>query len=100
MSADIFVAYYGVRYAVTDNEASRLEDRTHPIIEAARRAHLKCYWGNFGGMDRQDYLFIGTELAILGIENRPAFDISDTELIRVIEETKVKLRGCNIEESP
>src|SRR5690349_9026968 len=46
MSADAFIVYFGVRYAVeSEEELDRLERRNDPRLESARKSRLKTFLG-------------------------------------------------------
>ena len=100
MGADGFLAYYGLRWEVTDrDEISQLEKRTDPRMVAARDTGLKYWWGVTEDQERH-FLLIGTELGNLGWEGDPMRTITHDELIRIAAETQEKLRRAGFEESP
>jgi hypothetical protein len=100
MGADGFLAYYGLRWDVTDpDEISQLEKRSDPRIVAARDNGLKHWWGVTEDQERH-FLLIGTELSNLGWEGDPMRTISDSEFSNLAKLTREKLRMAGFEESP
>lgn len=100
MSAETFIAYFGLRFEVGPEEVEGVEGRTDRRVVAARRAGLKCYWGNFGGLEEYHLLFIGAELGKLGAENSESVNIPLGALQEIIEVTKAKLIEAGFEDAP
>jgi hypothetical protein len=100
MSAETFIAYFGLRFELDPEETDGVEDRTDRRVVAARRVGLKCYAGVFGELQESDRLFIGAELGKLGAENKESINIPLDELQRRIEITKAKLIEAGFEDAP
>jgi hypothetical protein len=67
--------------------------RKHPLIEAAQRAGLEYYWGNFS-IDGGEYylIYIGNEIANLGYEGKSELELPDEQFASIREETKNRLK--------
>ena len=100
MSAEATVAFYGVRFPVSEDEITALEERSHPRILEARQNGLKYYWGNFAAPNEEYALFIGDNLGILGVENERRVQLSPEELLARVQETNAKLKRAAIMQSP
>ncbi len=96
MSASACVAYIGVRYDVAANEIDDLEMRCDKRQIAAKTAGLKSYWGNFGGTSEKHVLFVGTEIAILGVEGIQNIQLSSDRILAIISDTKVRLEAVGL----
>jgi hypothetical protein len=96
MSAEAFIAFYGVRIDVEDARVEALETRNDPTLEAARRAGLKHYWGQFGDMPVKYVLFVGDKLAVLGAENERAAVIDRDALIHRMAVVDEKLQQAGL----
>jgi hypothetical protein len=100
MSAETFIAYFGLRFEVGPEEVEGVEGRTDRRVVAARRVGLKCYWGSFGELQESYLLFIGVELGKLGAENSESVNIPLDALQRLIDITKAKLVEAGFEGAP
>jgi hypothetical protein len=100
MSADSCIAYFGLRFEIGSEEVEGIELRSDRRVVAARRAGLKYYWGNFGGLQNSYLLFIGAQLGITGPENPESVDISSVDLQELIDRTKAKLIEVGFEDVP
>lgn len=98
MSANACVAYFGLRFTVTPDEADSLEQRTDPRQIAAKRAGLNCYWGNFGGDAERYLLFVGRQIGILGLENDLTLDTPAAELTSLIADTIQRLSSADFKD--
>ena len=97
MSAESFVAFYGLRYSITIEE---FEDSNDWRVRAARKARLKCYSGNFGGEDENLFLFVGTPVGIFGAEGEMERAVSSKELSKIVESTNAKLESVGLNGAP
>lgn len=70
MSASACIVYVGIRYEISASEVEGLELRADPRQREAKQVGLSSYWGNFGGQEVRYVLLVGTEIAILGPEDR------------------------------
>jgi hypothetical protein len=96
MSAEGFVVYYGLRWDIRqDDEATvqALERREDQRIQSARRHGLETYWGRTEEEERF-FLFVGKELGCFGREGQNSAQVKDEELLRVLDETKRKLKAA------
>jgi hypothetical protein len=100
MGADGFVAYYGLRWDVTDAEEIRqLENRTDPRVVAARNNGLKHWWGVTEDQERY-FLLIGSELGNLGWEGDSQRALLDEEFARIAADTRDRLHKAGFDSSP
>jgi hypothetical protein len=99
-SADACVAFFGLRYEVQEHEIQGLELRSDSRIVAARKAGLKHYWGNFGGLSERHLLFIGAQLGVLGPENAGEINLSQNELQTLVDRTRARLEEAGLAGQP
>ena len=97
MSAEAFVAFFGMRYEITIDES---EDNDDKRVQAARKAGLQNYSGNFGGLEERYLLFIGSRLGLLGAENKSEVNLPWDELQTLMETTKAKLHAAGLPGDP
>jgi hypothetical protein len=100
MSADTCIAYFGLRFEIRSDEIEGIELRSDERVAAARRVGLKCYWGNFGGLQESYLMFIGAQLGIMGSENSESINISSVDLQGLVDKTKAKLIEAGFEDVP
>ena len=100
MRSFALVAYFGVRYLVSDVSIQSLEERTHPIFGLARKVNLNVYWGDFADNGNRNCLLFGSQLAILGPENESEFNISEAKLVALMSETAAKLKAAAVADEP
>lgn len=100
MSADVCVAYFGIKFEVNRDEVEGIELRSDKRIMAARQAGLMYHWGNFGGLEEKYFLFIGAQIALIGVENEKAIEISSDNLQNIIESTTLKLTEVGFKIAP
>jgi hypothetical protein len=98
MSTESTIAFYGVRFRVRPEEITSLEDRSHPLLIAARRNGLKSYWANFTPEGQNYLLFIGERLGILGFENDREVRLSVDEFAKRATDTDARLERAEITE--
>ena len=97
MSTESTLAFYGVRFQVRHEEITSLEQRSHPLLLAARRNGLKTYWANFMPQGEEYFLFIGDRLGVLGFENDREVHLSLDELANRV---KIRTLDFNVLASP
>ena len=100
MSAELVVAFFGIRVEVQGSDIEQVELRRHPLIVKARAASLRHYWGNFGGVDPKYLLLIGKKLSILGIENSAECIVSHTEMVELMTDVRLKLQSAGFAQEP
>jgi len=99
MGADAFVAFYGVRYVLTDDEVEAVETNHDRRVRAARGAKLHTYMGRL--TDGEPYfLLIGMRLGILGVENDSYRCLDASGLERIMADTKGKLAEAGLSDEP
>jgi len=96
MSTASTIVFFGVRFELTEDEVTALEERTHPKLVAATQCGLKHYWGNFDAPGRRYLLFIGDRLGVLGLEDDREIEISTVELAARMKDTEIKLQRAGI----
>jgi hypothetical protein len=94
------IAFYGIRLEVTEDEIESLEDRTHPAIANARKAGVQFYWDNFGVPGEAYFLFVGTLLGKLGIEDGHEIRITADQLSKLATDVSRKLFDAGFTENP
>jgi hypothetical protein len=102
MSANLFHVCYGIRWEVDgsdDEEIGRLERREDPRILASRDCGLPHWWGSTAD-EGHSFLLIGEMVGHFGWEGRHAARLEDAEMVRVMDETRSKLRAAGFVEEP
>ena len=102
MGADAFHVCYGLRWevdAANEEEVTRLERRQDLRQVAARSHSLDSWWGVTTDQGRY-FLLVGKLIGSFGWENEHTGRIEDTELMRLAEETKKKLRTAGFDAEP
>lgn len=70
MSADSVIVFYGAHISLSDDDMTACEERTHPMIRAARDAKLDFYWSDFIPHDERGYeLLVGRRFGSFGPED-------------------------------
>lgn len=100
MAAEASLAFFGIRYEVSEDEIEALEERSHPGLVAARKIGLKHYWGNFGAPGEQYLLFVGASLGVIGVEGANEVQLPADQLSHIIADTTTKLRRAGFLEQP
>src|ERR1700722_15032921 len=102
MSAEAFHVCYGLRWdvdAANADELTSLEKRQDPRQLAAQRHMLDCWWGVTTDEGRY-FVLVGKMIGSFGWEHEHAASLEDSELARLVEETKGRLRAAGFEETP
>ena len=79
MGADAFIAFYGVKIAISQTDEDTLNAvgaRTEPRLRDARQHGLHVYWGRL--TDGQDYFLSATRLARWELRMIPIFRCHST----------------------
>ena len=99
MGADVFLAFYGLRYTLSAGELEAVEQRTDARVISARRAKLHTHFGRL--TDGEPYfLLVGTRLGVFGVENEPARSYEAAALEQVMRETAAKLQAAGLPGTP
>ena len=102
MGADTFIAFYGIKLAIsrTDEDTlDALETRTEPGIRHARKHGLHVYWGR--PTDGRDYfLYIGHQIGLLGVENDMYIRVPLDKLTETAINVQTRLKEAGFHESP
>jgi hypothetical protein len=102
MGADAFHVCYGLRWEVdgpNEDEVTLLEKRQDTRQVAARKHRLDSWWG-ITTDQRRYFVLVGKLVGSFGWENEHAARLADSELARLVEETRRKLREAGFEEEP
>ncbi|MBU6412886.1 MAG: hypothetical protein KGS45_05390 [Planctomycetes bacterium] len=97
MSADSLLVFFGLRYEIGIDES---EDRNDFRVQAANRAGLHHYSGNFGGVDERFLLFIGHQIGVFGVEGQSEAVLAEDEIRDVCEVTRQKLSTTGLPGNP
>ena len=100
MSADACVVYFGLRFDIAPDGIEALETRSESRVVAARKAGLKCYWGNFGAPGERYLLFIGAQIGVMGPENQTEVQLSAVDLEALATSVRTKLGAAGLEGTP
>lgn len=100
MSAGVCIAYFGLRFEVDPDQVEGIELRSDRRVVAARKSGLEYYWGNVGGLQETYVMFIGAQLALMGLENSLGIDLPLNDLQDMISKTRVKLGEAGFDEGP
>src|SRR6476620_5797219 len=94
MGADATHIFYGVRYHVSDPaEIKLLENESHMLVKAAKKAGLQTYWRNCDFDGGEFYLlYVGRKISTLGLEGEGDLELSDTEFAQIQLDTRKRLR--------
>jgi hypothetical protein len=100
MSASACVVFYGLRFEIQEEEIDGIENRKDVRMVAARSAGLKAYWSKYGERRERFVLFIGTEIAVLGPEDRKEASVASAVLSGIIMSTKERLDSAGMHSDP
>jgi hypothetical protein len=103
MGADVFVAYYGIRYDIPADspEIEQLELGMHPLMRMADQADLDLWWSGLPNDNETSYpVFVGKQLGIIGGEYDYETQISTKELLETIQQAQMNFQRAGIQEEP
>lgn len=98
MSADSYVVFVGLAFAVAPDEREGLEERSDARIKRARAHRLDHYWGDFANSG--EILLVGKRLAYVGPEGVTGLRLSRDEFLRLLEAVTEKLAQAGWHEPP
>jgi hypothetical protein len=102
MGADAFIAFYGVKIAIsrTDQDTlDALEARTDSRLRDARQRGLHAYWGRV--TEGEDYfLYVGYRIGLLGVENDTYVQVPLVKLNETATSVQVRLKDAGFRERP
>jgi hypothetical protein len=99
LGADAFIAFYGLRFQLSDGELDAVEQRTDHRVTAARRARLQTYLGRLTDGEPH-FLLVGTRLGVLGVENESEKSVGGVELQQIMSDTAAKLEEAGLSGAP
>ena len=100
MSASSFIAIYGIRLELNEDDLDAMEDRTHSFVVNAKKAGLDHFWGNFGCPGELHLIFIGRMLGVFGAEGDQAVRIEYAQLEQIADDVSSRLRGTGLSGKP
>jgi hypothetical protein len=102
MGGDAFIAFYGVKIAIsrTDKDTlDALKRRTESRLRGARQHGLHVYWGRL--TDGEDYfLYVGHQIGLLGVENNTYVHVPLDKLTETAISVQARLKEAGFVESP
>ena len=102
MGADAFHVCYGLRWDVdahNESEITLLERRQDPRGVAAARNGLECWWG-ITTYESRCFLLIGKLIGNYGWEGEHNTRLGEPEIVRLMEETRLKLSEAGFTDEP
>ncbi len=107
MGADLVILYYGVHFALRDDDEDlmvQLENETYPVIPAAKSAGLDTWWG-YSDASGNIHLLIGRQLAMLSAERLDAgwsgyAAMRDSQMRLIAEDVRTRLGLLGISTEP
>jgi hypothetical protein len=100
MSAEYVVIYYGLKFPVSEGEVKTLLKKAHPYQITAKKFGLDCYWGDCSAYTYDYHVFIGKEVGTIGCEYDWNREISDFEMMKIMEDVKASLKKAGFTEEP
>jgi hypothetical protein len=99
MGADSFIAFFGVRFELSEEEIEPCETKEDERIRRARKAKLDfCFDRPTDG--EKYFLYVGRSLAGLGGEAEVYETLSEAQFLAVVSETKTRLTQAGISSEP
>jgi hypothetical protein len=99
LGADAFIAFYGLRYTLTDAEMDAVEQNSDERVVAARRAKLQTYSGRLTD-GQPSFLLVGTRLGVFGLENESERSVDGAQLEQIMRDTAAKLQTAGLPGAP
>jgi hypothetical protein len=99
LGADSFIAFYGLRYTLTNSELDAVSSRTDERVVAARRERLRTHFGRL--TDGEPYfLFVGMPLGVFGLQGDSERSYDWDELEQLKADTATKLAAAGLQGTP
>ena len=99
MGADSFIAFFGVRFELSEEEMELCETGDDDRIRRARKAKLD-FCSDRATDGEKYFLYVGRSLADLLVEAGVYEKLSEAELIDVVSQTKTRLTQAEISGEP
>jgi hypothetical protein len=102
--ADTWIAFYGVKFDIPEDEDIALNDPEHPFIAQVVEAGLD--WCDLPFLDRRNTddltvaLMVGSELGRFGQEDMFSLSITDHTMQAVASNVKMRLQRLAIDQEP
>jgi hypothetical protein len=100
MSREASLIFFGVRFEISEDEITSVEERNHPIVSRARSVGLQVYWENIGITTPTYCGFAGRKIAILGVEDEAEVSIEQSSLNELMDKVRNKLNEAGISSEP
>jgi hypothetical protein len=101
MGADRFIAFYGLRFEIKDDEAGEvaIEEGNDPRLLAATNSKLHTYTGRMSDGEPV-FILIGASLGCFGYQDKFQHSLSDTELTTIANSVRQRLKEAGFTEEP
>jgi len=100
MSREASLIFFGIRFEISEDEITSVENRSHPIVSRARAVGLQVYFEDIGINTPAYCGFVGRELATLGVENKAEVSIEQSSLNQLMDKVRNKLGEAGISGEP
>ncbi len=100
MSADVFIAFYGLEFPVLDGETlTDVEEQNDDRVVRAGEHKLDWWLGRLTD-GAPFHLLIGKKIAQLGVEGSHEKSLTNSELDALVEQTRQRLEAAGFSEAP
>jgi hypothetical protein len=100
MSADVFIAFYGIEFPVPDGEAlTEIEEQNDVRVVRAREHRLDWWLGRLTD-GAPVHLLVGKKIAQLGVEGSHGLGLTDADFSGLCEQTRWRLADAGFQELP
>jgi hypothetical protein len=100
MSGDAVVVFFGICLDVDLDDIEGLEERSDERILRSRKASLDHYWGNFGEMESDYLLLIGSRIGVFGPEGQNEASLNEADIEAIFTNTRRKLAEAGFAGNP
>ena len=94
------VIYYGLRFNISVAEIDAIDEGTDQRVIAANSQDLEYYCSDLSSFDKQYFLFIGEDIAVLGRDDEVEAELTAEEYNAITESVRAKLKRAGFEEPP